>query len=81
MPKLDGKEISREVIAQAMRCETPEELMKLAKEHGIELTKEEAEAFLSEIEDIELDSEVLKKAAGGDLYGGCPYNMEITIPW
>ena len=65
MPKIDGKEISREVLAKAMLCETPEELMKLAKENGVELTKEVAEAYLSEFEDIDLDSDQLKKAAGG----------------
>ena len=71
MPKFDGKEISREVLAEAMRCDSPEALVKLAKEHGIELTVEEAEAYLSEMEDIELDSEMLKQAAGGRCYGDC----------
>ena len=71
MPKFDGKEISREVLAEAMRCDSPDELVKLAKEHGIQLTAEEAEAYLSEIEDIDLDSEMLKKAAGGGCYSDC----------
>ncbi|SEH33049.1 hypothetical protein [Selenomonas sp. KH1T6] len=71
MPKIDGKEISREVLAEAMRCDTPEALMKLAKEHGIEFTVEEAEAYLSEFDDIELDSEMLKSAAGGGCYSDC----------
>ena len=44
------------------------ELMKLAKEHGIELTKEQAEAYLAEIDDIDLDSEELKNVAGGSSY-------------
>ncbi len=66
--KIDGKEISREVLAKAMLCETPEALMKLAKEHGIELTKEQAEAYLAEIDDIDLDSEELKNVAGGSSY-------------
>ena len=50
--------------------------MKLAKEHGIELTVEEAEAYLSEMEDIELDSEMLKNAAGG---GGCYSNCKSHV--
>ena len=70
MPKIDGKEISREVLAKAMLCETPEELVKLAKENGVELTAQEAEAYLSEMEDIDLDSAQLKELAGG--YGECP---------
>ena len=63
--KIDGNAISKEVLAKAMLCETPEELMNLAKENGVELTKEVAEAYLSEMEDIDLDSDQLKKAAGG----------------
>ena len=65
MPKIDGKDISREVLAEAMKCETPEDLVKLAKAQGVELTKEEAEAFLSEIDDVDLDSAQLNKVAGG----------------
>ena len=72
MPKIDGKDISREVLAEAMKCETPEDLVKLAKAQGVELTKEEAEAFLAEIEDVDLDSNELKKVAGGGKY------VEIT---
>ena len=63
--KIDGKEISRKVLAEAMKCETPEELMKLAKENGVELTVEQAEAYIAEIEDIDLDSAQLKEVAGG----------------
>ena len=65
MPKIDGKEFSREVLAKVMLCDTPEALMKLAEEHGVKITKEEAEAFLAEIEDVDLDSNELKKVAGG----------------
>ena len=39
--------------------------MKLAKEHDVEITVEQAEAYLSEFEDIDLDSVQLKNAAGG----------------
>ena len=37
------------------------------KTGGYEITKEEAEAYLDEIADIELDNEQLKKVAGGGL--------------
>ena len=63
--KIDGNEISKEALAKAMLCDTPEELVKLAKENGVELTKEEAEAYLSEMEDIDLDSSQMKMVAGG----------------
>ena len=57
--------LSQEVIAKAMDCETPEQLVALAKSEGIELTSEEAQAYLSEMDDIELDSQQLKAVAGG----------------
>ncbi len=63
--KIDGKDLSREALAEVMQCETPEELVKLAKAQGIELTKEESKAFLDELEDIDLDSAQLKAVAGG----------------
>ena len=65
MAKIDKVQITKELMAKAMQCDTPEELVKLAKENGVELTAKEAEAYLSEFEDIDLDSEQLKKAAGG----------------
>ena len=62
------KEITNEMIAKAMQCETADELIALANSEGIELTKEEAEAYLAELEDFELDSDVLQKVAGGGIY-------------
>ena len=63
--KINGNEISKETLSKAMLCDTPEALVELAKESGVELTKEEAEAFLSEIDDVDLDSAQLNKVAGG----------------
>ena len=84
MPKIDGKDISREVLAEAMKCETPEDLVKLAKAQGVELTKEEAEAYLSEMEDIDLDSSQMKMVAGGKgvCYGvnGCAGRTSTNRP-
>ncbi|MBQ6298230.1 MAG: hypothetical protein IJK81_11210 [Selenomonadaceae bacterium] len=57
--------LSQEIIAKAMQCETAAELVELAKSEGIELTKEEAEAYLAEMDDIELDRQQLKAVAGG----------------
>ena len=58
-------ELTKEQIQKAMACETIEEFMDMVKAEGIELTKEEAEAYMAEIEDVELDSESLKNVAGG----------------
>jgi predicted DNA-binding protein len=65
---IDKNEITKEMIAKAMQCETADELIALANSEGIELTKEEAEAYLAELEDFELDSDVLQKVAGGGVY-------------
>ena len=76
---VNKNELTKEQIAKAMACETVEELMALAKAEGVELTKEEAEAYMAEMEDVELDSEALKNVAGGAkaCYGvdGCPLKM------
>ena len=47
---------------------TADELIALAKTGGYELTKEEAEAYMAEMEDVELDSDALKQVAGGLCY-------------
>ena len=71
--------LSQELIAKAMKCETAEELVELAKSEGIELTKDEAQAYLDEMDDIELDRQQLKAVAGGYLCGEdgckCRYDM------
>ncbi len=67
--KIDGKELSKELMAKALTCDTPEELVKLAKENGMEITKDEAEAFLSEMDEMDLSSNQLQKVAGGGFWG------------
>ena len=62
---INKNELTKEQIQKAMACKTAEELMALAKAEGIELTKEEAETYMAEMEDIELDEETLAKVAGG----------------
>ena len=64
MAKINVNELSREQIEKAMACETVEELMALAKAEGIELTKEEAESYLAELEDFELDEASVKENGG-----------------
>ena len=66
MEKLNLNSLTKEQIALASKFQTPEELIELAKEAGIELTKEEAQAYLDELENMELDKETLDKVAGGD---------------
>ena len=56
--------------------------MALAKSEDRELTKEEAEAYLAEIDDFELEEEALEKVAGGynicENYGkACPSYINV----
>ena len=74
MDKPDLNTFNKEQIAMAAKCNTPEELMELAKKNSIELTKEQAEAYLAELENVELDEAALDKVAGGQ---GC-YSLAPT---
>ncbi|MBQ9571900.1 MAG: hypothetical protein IJR22_00730 [Acidaminococcaceae bacterium] len=62
---INKNELTKEMLAKAMHCETADELIALAKSEGIELTQEEAEAYLAELEDFELEDGMLKNVAGG----------------
>ena len=54
---IDKNEITKEMIEKAMECKSAEELLALAKTEGFDMTKEEAEAYLAELADYELDSD------------------------
>ena len=69
---INKNEITKEMIAKAMQCKNADELIALAKTGGFELTREEAEAFMAELTDVELDANTLKHVAGGSLcYRDC----------
>ena len=79
---INKKEITKEMLAKAMQCRTAEELMVLAKSGDMEMTKDEAEAYLAEIYDFELEEETLEKVAGGynicENYGkACPSYINV----
>ena len=69
---VNKKEITKKQIMKAMQCKTADELIALAKAGGYEITKEEAEAYLAELADVELDDKQLKNVAGGGCYPDCP---------
>ena len=69
---INKNEITKEMLEKAMQCKTAEELMAFAKAEGIELSIEEAEAYLSELEDFELDGEHLG-------LGSCPEEGPQTL--
>ena len=73
---IDKSKITKEMMKKAAQCETADELIALAKTAGLEITKQEAEAYLSELENCELDGAALDKVAGGTKYFGtaeCPF--------
>ena len=69
---INENELTKEMVAKAMKCETAEDLIALAKAEGIDLTKEEAEAYMAELADVELDEEVLQS----HMRGGGSYTHE-----
>lgn len=69
----DKNAITKEQLEKAMACKTADELIEAAKAEGFEVTREEAEAFMAEKEDRELDEETLAKIAGGKKDSRCMY--------
>ena len=69
---IDKKELTKEMLAKAMQCKSADELIALAKTGGYEMTKEEAEAYMTELSDFELESIELKNIAGGKCYMRTP---------
>ena len=65
---IDKTKITREMMEKAEQCKTADDLVALAKANGITLTKEEADAYLAEMDNMELDEEALDNVAGGSSY-------------
>ena len=66
---INKDEITKEMLEKAMQCNTAEDLIAYAKTEGVDLTKEEAEAYFAELSECELKDGELKHIAGG-LCGG-----------
>ena len=71
---INKNELTKEMIAKAMQCHTSEELRVYAKSEGYDITREEAEAYLAEFSDVELDETSLKHVAGGAYNPNCNKN-------
>ena len=65
---IDKTKLTKEMLEMALKCETADELIALFKKEGMEITKAEAEAYLAEMDNVELDNAVLDKVAGGGCY-------------
>lgn len=67
-------EITKEMLEKALQCKTAEDLIAYAKTGGIDITKEEAEAYFDELSECELkDGELEHIADGLASGGGCSY--------
>lgn len=66
----DHTKMNTELIAKAKQTKSPEELMALAKENGIELTEESAQAYFNQLNPKmgELADDELDNVAGGGCY-------------
>ncbi len=62
---INKKELTKEQLEKALNCKTADELIALAKTEGYDITKDEAEAYLAEIANLEMDTKELEKVAGG----------------
>ena len=74
---IDKSKITKEILEKASHCKTADELIALAEAEGFEITKAEADAYLAELENCELDTTELDKIAGGGCYmvKHCPQNL------
>lgn len=68
---INRKEITKEMLAKAVQCRNADELIALAKTRGMEMTREDAEAYMAELADFELDADTLQNVAGGGCYSDC----------
>ena len=67
---IDKTKLTKEMLEKAANCKTADELVALAKSAGTEITKAEAEAYLDELQNVELKDGELKHIAGGKAPGG-----------
>jgi hypothetical protein len=82
MAEINRSEFTREQLAMALECKTAADLMALAKAEGYDITKEQAEAYLDEIENRELDRKDLDKVAGGtgsECWGDCSQDRCLSV--
>ena len=68
---VNKNEITKEMIEKAMQCRTADELIAYAKSEGVDITKEEAEAYLAELSEFELKDGEIKRVAGGFCGNDC----------
>ena len=75
---ISKNELTKEMIDKAMQCKTAEDLIAYAKTEGVDLTKEEAEAYFDELSECELKDGELKHIAGGTIIRCDTYLAEYS---
>ena len=69
------------MLDKALECKTAEDLVALAKAEGYDITKDEAEAYLAEMANLEMDTKDLEKVAGGgaDCWRDCAQDTCLSV--
>ena len=77
-------ELNKELLEKAKEMKTPEELLAFAKENGIEMTKEKADAYFKQLgtSSGNIADDELENVSGGkfDEMGGCEPTPGWTCP-
>ena len=75
--QLKREELTKDMVKQALKCKNTDELLALAKSLNYEMTRAEADAYMVEINDFQLDDDALKAVAGGGktcyMVDGCSF--------
>ena len=61
--------VTKEVFTRALKCKDADELLALCKEENIQITKEDAEKFIAQASEQELDLNEVGDLAGGACVG------------
>ncbi len=74
------KKYDSEIISKAKEAKTPEEIVSIAKENGMEITAEEAAAYFTQLHPKcgELDDDELDNVAGGGCGGDDGWTSETA---
>ncbi len=67
--------MTKEFFLEASKCKSVDELLALCKEKGVDMSKEAAEQFLTQVSESELSIDNIEDISGGQLCGGA-----LSIP-
>lgn len=66
---------TKEQIEKAMKCQSVEELLALAKDENIAITRAEAEAYFAQLNAVEMKPEDIENIVGGCTGNACAGNI------